>query len=251
MEISGRVAMVTGASRGLGEALAVALAAEGAKVALVAREPGPLEAVARRINERGGQARAFAADVAQKEAVHPLAAQVAAWAGPVDLLVHNASTLGPVPLRPLIDTDCEEVERAFAVNVLGPFRLSKIVAGSMLARGGGLIVHITSDASVMAYPTWGAYGLTKASFDHLARIWAAELEGTGVRLLSVDPGEMDTRMHADAIPDADRSQLGRPADVAGKLLALLRASESVPSGSRVELSGFAVSPAQAHGEAHT
>ncbi len=244
MELEGRMAVVTGASRGLGEALAEALAARRAKVALVAREAGPLEAVAARIRARGGQARAFAADVADKEAVHPLAAQVAAWGGPTDVLVHNASTLGPVPLRPLLDTDCEDVERAFAVNVLGPFRLSKIAVGSMLVRGGGLVLHVTSDAAVQAYPAWGAYGLTKAAFEHLGRIWAAELEGTGVQLLSVDPGEMDTRMHADAMPEADPAALARPAAVAERLVQLIQTAERYPGGARVEL-GKLAPPAQA------
>ncbi len=238
METSGRTALVTGASRGLGAALAEQLAAEGMKVALVARESAALREVERRLLERGGQVRAFPADVADKAAVHPLAAQVAAWAGPVDLLVHNASTLGPVPLRPLLDTDCEDVERAFGVNVLGPFRLSKIVAGSMLVRGGGVILQISSDASVQAYPNWGAYGVSKAALDHLTRIWAAELEGTGVRLLAVDPGEMDTQMHADAMPEADRAQLARPGAVARRILGLIRTAEAVPSGSRIEIARF-------------
>jgi NAD(P)-dependent dehydrogenase (short-subunit alcohol dehydrogenase family) len=120
------------------------------------------------------------------------------------------------------------------VNVVGPFRLTRILAGSMVLRGRGLVVGITSDASVAAYPRWGAYGVSKAALDHLARIWAAELEGTGVRFLTVDPGEMDTRMHADAVPDADPTTLADPRAVAARIVALIEAAEHAPSGTRLE-----------------
>ena len=144
-------------------------------------------------------------------------------AGPISILINNASTLGPVPLRALLDTDCEDLERALSVNLVGPFRLGKVILGSMLVRGEGVIVNISSDAAVAVYPGWGAYSLTKAALDHLTRIWAAELEpaGQAIRLLSFDPGEMDTRMHADAVPGADRSLLRRPEDSARALVALL------------------------------
>jgi NAD(P)-dependent dehydrogenase (short-subunit alcohol dehydrogenase family) len=103
----------------------------------------------------------------------------------------------------------------------------------MVLRGRGLVVHLSSDAATHAYPTWGPYGASKAALDHLARVWAAELAGTGVRFLGVDPGEMDTQMHADAIPDADRAALARPEAVASKLVAMI-ADASIPSGARVE-----------------
>jgi NAD(P)-dependent dehydrogenase (short-subunit alcohol dehydrogenase family) len=154
--------------------------------------------------------------------------------GPVDLLVQNASTLGRTPLRLLLDTDCEDLERVLAVNLVGPFRLGKIVAGAMALRGEGLIVHVSSDAAVAAYPRWGAYGVSKAALDHLGRIWAAEMEGTGVRFLTVDPGEMDTRMHAQAMPEADPRALARPAAVAEKVVAMIRSAETVASGARLE-----------------
>ena len=94
-------------------------------------------------------------------------------------------------------------------------------------------MHISSDASVSSYERWGAYSVSKAALDHLSRLWAAELAERGVRVLSVDPGEMDTQMHADAMPDADPATLARPADVAARIIALVRDS-TVPSGSRVE-----------------
>lgn len=240
MRIPRAAAMVTGASRGLGAALGRALAREGARVALVARGEAELEAVAAEIRANGGEAHALAGDVGEPRAAVALAGAAAALVGPLDLLVHGASTLGPVPLRLLLDTDGAELERTLAVNLVGPFRLTQAVAGGMVLRGRGLVVHVTSDASVVAYPRWGAYGVSKAAFDHLARIWAAELEGTGVGFLSVDPGEMDTRMHADAVPEADRATLADPAAVAERIVALVRGSETLASGARVEAAATAV-----------
>ncbi len=232
--LAGAAALITGASRGLGRALAEELARRGARVVLVARDRGPLDEVVRAIRSAGGEAHALPGDVGDKEAVHPIAFAAAALVGPIDLLIHNASTLGKTPLPLLLDTACEDLEQVLAVNLVGPFRLSKIVAGSMVLRRRGTIVHLSSDAAVNAYPGWGAYGLSKAAQDHLSRTWAAELEGTGVRVLSVDPGEMNTRMHADALPDADPSTLADPALVARRVVALLLRPEAFPSGDRVE-----------------
>ena len=233
MRMRGRAAMVTGGSRGLGAALGRALAAEGARVALVARGGIDLERTVREIRSTGGEAHALIGDVGDKDQVHFLAGAAAALVGPVDLLVHNASTLGHTPLRLLLDTDCEDLERVLAVNLVGPFRLTKVVAGSMALRGEGLVVHVTSDAGVNAYPRWGAYGVSKAALDHLGRIWAAELEATGVRFLTVDPGEMDTRMHAEAMPEADPRGLADPAAVAERIVAMIRSSETIANGARL------------------
>src|SRR4051794_24743812 len=202
-------AIVTGASRGLGRALAVELARAGAKVVLVARESEELHqaVIEAGAAAAGGEAHALAPDLGDKEAIHRIAGAAAALVGPIDLLVHNASTLGPTPLPLLLDTACEDFERVLQVNLLGPFRLSKAVVGNMLLRGQGLVVHVSSDAATNAYPRWGAYGVSKAALDHLSRIWAAELADSGVRFISIDPGEMDTAMHAAAIPDADPDTL--------------------------------------------
>jgi NAD(P)-dependent dehydrogenase (short-subunit alcohol dehydrogenase family) len=234
MRIEGRAALVTGGSRGLGAALGRALAREGARVALVARGAPELESVAAGIRAAGGEAHAVPGDVGDAQGTAALAGAAAALVGPIDILVHGASTLGIVPLRLLLDTDAAALERALAVNLVGPFRLSRAVAGGMVLRGRGLVVHVTSDASVVAYPRWGAYGVSKAAFDHLARIWAAELDGTGVRFLSVDPGEMDTRMHAEAVPEADPASLPEPAAVAERIVRLIRDAETLASGARLE-----------------
>jgi len=214
-------AIVTGASRGLGRALAAELARHGAKVVLVARESEDLHAAVAEIRAAGGEAHAVAADLGDKEAIHAIAGAAAALVGPIDLLVHNASALGPTPLKLLLDTECEELERVLQVNLVGPFRLSKVIGGGMALRGRGTIVHISSDAATNAYPRWGAYGVSKAALDHLGRSFAAELGELGVRTLIVDPGEMDTVMHAAAMPEADRATLARPSEVAKKLVEIL------------------------------
>jgi NAD(P)-dependent dehydrogenase (short-subunit alcohol dehydrogenase family) len=232
MELEGKAALVTGAGRGLGAALGRELARRGATVVLVARRAAEVERVAAEIREKGGRAFALPADVSRKDAIHPLAGSAAALAGPIDLLIHNASTLGPVPLRLLMDTECEDLAEVLETNLVGPFRLTKIVAASMALRGGGQVVHLSSDAAVEAYPRWGAYSVSKAASDHLARILAAELQDFGVRFWSVDPGEMDTEMHAQAMPDADRAALAAPDAVAERIADLI-ATGAVPSGARV------------------
>jgi len=234
MDVRGAAVVVTGGSRGLGAALGAALARRGARVVLVAREGAALRATVEAIRVAGGEAHALADDVGDKEAIHRIAGASAGLVGAIDILVHNASTLGPVPLRLLLDTDCEDLERALAVNLVGPFRLTKAIAGGMAVRGRGLVVHVTSDAAVGAYAHWGAYGVTKAALDHLNRTWAAELDGTGVRFVSVDPGEMNTKMHADAVPDADITTLLDPAVVAERVARIIERAEALPNGARVE-----------------
>jgi NAD(P)-dependent dehydrogenase (short-subunit alcohol dehydrogenase family) len=238
MNIRNTAALVTGASRGLGRALAHELADLGARVVLVARHEGPLADAVASIRRSGGDAHGIVADVADKDAVARIAGEAAALVGPIDLAIHNASTLGPTPLRLLLDTDCEDLAVVLETNLVGPFRLTKMLAGPMVLRGTGTIVHVSSDAAVAAYPRWGAYGAAKAAQDHLSRILAAELEGTGVRVLAVDPGEMDTLMHAEAVPDADVSALLAPAEVARRIVALLR-DPAAASGARVEAAAWA------------
>jgi NAD(P)-dependent dehydrogenase (short-subunit alcohol dehydrogenase family) len=227
---------VTGASRGLGAALADELARGGARVVGVARGRAALEETVARIGSRGGEVHALVADQGEREAVYPLVGAATGLVGPIDLLVLNASSLGPVPMPELADTECEDFARVLEVNLLGPFRLAKAVVGSMVVRGGGTVLGISSDAAVSAYPTWGAYGVSKAALDHLLRTWAVELAGTGVRFLSVDPGEMDTAMHAEAMPDASREGLSDPADVARRVVSLLTRPDRWKSGDRAVIS---------------
>jgi NAD(P)-dependent dehydrogenase (short-subunit alcohol dehydrogenase family) len=236
MTMHGKTVLITGASRGLGRALALAFARKGARLALVARGRRALEEVAAEARRAGAtEVVALAADVGEKEAIHRIAGEAQALVGPIDVLVHDASTLGPTPLVLLLDTACEDLTRTLEVNVVGSFRLTKAIAGPMVLRGAGVIVHVSSDAAVEAYPRWGAYGVSKAALDHLARSFAVELEGTGVRVLTVDPGEMDTAMHRAAVPDADPRTLADPADVAAAILELLEDEARAPHGARVRV----------------
>lgn len=235
--------LITGASRGLGLSLAHELGRLGAKLLLVSPHAVRLAAAAAWLAQRDIHASTVRADIGDKEAIHRIIGQAQALVGPIDVLIHNASTLGPTPLAGLLDTDCEELVRALEVNLVGPFRLSKALAGGMLVRGRGLIVHVSSDAAVESYPGWGAYGVSKAALDHLSRQWATELAGTSVRVLSIDPGEMNTDMHRDAVPDADPTTLLAPEVVARRLVRIFEDSTRYPSGTRTTATSAAESEA--------
>jgi NAD(P)-dependent dehydrogenase (short-subunit alcohol dehydrogenase family) len=148
--------------------------------------------------------------------------------GGLDVLVNNASDLGPVPLALVADTECEDFERALATNVLGPFRLTKALLGSLAAAArdgsGAVIVNVSSDAGIVAYPGWGAYGASKAALRQLSLIWNEELRADGIVVLTLDPGDMDTALHAAAAPDADRASLKRPETAARELAAAIAAA---------------------------
>ena len=212
---------VTGGTSGLGLALVERLSASGAAVAFVARNASRVHDVARRFPGAHG----IVGDVSRKEDVYPIAMRVTAALSGLDVLIHNASSLGPVPLALLADTACEELEQALATNLVGPFRLTKALLGALAAsaRAGrpALVLNVTSDAAVTPYPGWGAYGASKAALAQLSRVWDAELAPHGIRVVALDPGDMDTPLHALAVPDADRSSLKAPADAAGEILAAL------------------------------
>jgi NAD(P)-dependent dehydrogenase (short-subunit alcohol dehydrogenase family) len=209
---------VTGGTSGLGLALVDALQAAGAQVAFVARDAHRVSAVQLRRTGTHG----IAGDVSRKEAIHPLALQVTSALGGLDILINNASSLGPVPLAPLADTECEDFELALQTNLLGPFRLTKALLGALAssAREGrpAIVVNISSDAAVGAYAGWGAYGASKAALAHMSRIWDEELKEHGVRVIAHDPGDMDTPLHALAVPDADSADLKTPDQSARELL---------------------------------
>jgi NAD(P)-dependent dehydrogenase (short-subunit alcohol dehydrogenase family) len=217
---------ITGGTSGLGLALVGELLGRGAQVAFLARGRERVERVAR---EHAG-AHGIVGDISVKEEIHPIVIQLVGRLGGIDVLVNNASDLGPAPLKLLADTECEELERAIATNLLGPFRLTKTLLGALTAsaraRGSAVVVNVSSDAAINAYPSWGAYGASKAALHHLSRIWDAELEAEGVRVLSVDPGDMDTPFHALAMPDADPATLKRPELAARELADLVAAALS-------------------------
>lgn len=226
------VVVITGASRGLGLALARALGRRGAKVAMIARDREALDRAAQSVRSEGGVATTIAIDVADPNAAATISARTHAALGPPRIVIHAASTLGALPMPSLADTEPGDLAHTFAVNVFAPFAITRALLGALVLGGGGVVVDISSDAAIEAYAGWGAYGASKAALDQLGRIWGAELAEAGVRVLSIDPGEMDTQMHADALPDADRSVLADPAGVAERILAII-GDARVPSGARV------------------
>jgi NAD(P)-dependent dehydrogenase (short-subunit alcohol dehydrogenase family) len=209
---------ITGGTSGLGLSLVRELLDRGAKVAFVARSRDRVE----RIEQELPAALGIVGDVSRKEDIHPITMQIVGALGGLDVLINNASDLGPIPLQLLADTECEDFERALATNFLGPFRLTKAMLGSLAASArecrGAVVVNVSSDAAVNAYPRWGAYSASKAALLHLSRIWDEELSLEGVRVLSIDPGDINTPLHAAAVPDADRSTLKSP-EVAARELA--------------------------------
>jgi NAD(P)-dependent dehydrogenase (short-subunit alcohol dehydrogenase family) len=209
---------ITGGTSGLGLALVRESLARGAQVAFVARTAKRVEQVAK---ENAG-AHGIAGDVSQKDEIYPIAMQITGELGGLDVLINNASDLGPVPLQMLSDTDCEDLVRAFETNVIGPFRLTKALMGALAASAregrGAVVLNISSDAAINPYPAWGAYGSSKAALHHLTNIWREEHASEHIHFLSLDPGDMDTPMHAAALPDADPLTLKRPENSAHELL---------------------------------
>lgn len=219
-KLKGRVALITGASMGLGRATALAYAAEGAALSLCARHADPLDRVAREAGALGATIVATAADVGVEADRERVLAITEDRLGRIDVLVNNASTLGPIPLPQLTDLDLGDLQEVLRVNLEGPFQLTQGVLAGMIARGSGVIVNVSSDAALGAYSGWGAYSVAKAGLDALTRVWAEELKGTGVEVVSIDPGDMDTAMHRAALPDDDPAALARPERVAGRFVDL-------------------------------
>jgi NAD(P)-dependent dehydrogenase (short-subunit alcohol dehydrogenase family) len=203
-----KIALVTGASRGLGFVVADFLAAEGYDLVITARGRADLEAAAERLRRHGGDVMALAGDVSDPGHRHRLVG-AAALADRLDLLINNASTLGATPLPPLVEYPLADLEEAFRVNVLAPIALVR-EALPLLEAAGGLVVDVTSDAARGGYPGWGGYGLTKAALDLASLTLANELSDVGVGVVSVDPGDLRTAMHQAAFPDEDISDRPLP-----------------------------------------
>ena len=217
MEHEPRTAIVTGGSRGLGLALVTELATRGWRVVTDGRDA---DALATATAGLGPHVVAVPGDVTD---AHHRDALVAA-AGTVDLLVNNAGGLGPSPLPALTAYPLDALDELFAVNVLAPLGLIQAVLPHLAP--GGAIVDVTSDASVEAYEGWGGYGATKAALDHVGRVLA--VERPDVRVLTVDPGDMRTRMHQDAFPGEDISDRPPPEASVAAILAIVDSDR--PSG---------------------
>lgn len=213
--LQGKYVLITGASQGLGRQLALAYAHQGAAgLAIVARGTALLEEVRDRITEIAPdtQVLVITADLTKAEESERVVATTLSQFSHLDVLVNNASALGPSPMPYLLDYPLEDFHTVLTTNLIAPFLLIKKVLPAMIEQGGS-IINVTSDAGVNGYPGWGAYGISKFGIEGMSQTWAAELEESGVRLNWVDPGDMNTAMHRAAEPEEDPTQWANPADV--------------------------------------
>lgn len=228
---NGSVALVTGASKGLGRALARALAAEGWDLILDARGAelgdveGELKSHTRVVGLRGD-----VTDPAHREEI----AAAAQSLGGLDLVINNAGTLGASPLPPLLEYPLDELERVFQANVIAPLGILQAVRPVL--KPGARIINVTSDAAVEPYEGWGGYGSSKAALEQISNILAAE--HPNLRVYRVDPGDMRTRMHQEAFPDEDISDRPLPEESVPGFLELI--TGDLPSG-RYEARALAAS----------
>ncbi|MEH7235910.1 SDR family NAD(P)-dependent oxidoreductase [Bacillus sp. JJ1562] len=214
-----KVVMITGASKGLGKALTLAFAKEGAILAICARTEDSLIKVKQEAESLGATVLAVTADVSKSRDVERFVALTEEVFGKIDILINNASMLGPSPMPLLLDYPEEDFMEVLKVNALSPFLVTRRVVVGMLQRNQGSIINVTSEAGHIGYAGWGAYGISKFAVEGLTETWADELSETGVRVNMVDPGEMDTEMHQLAVPDCDYP-LAKPEDVVGTFLYL-------------------------------
>ena len=211
------VAIITGASKGLGRALAGALAGRGWDLVLDARGAQALAETAEAVSAHGTRVSALPGDVT--DAAHRAELVAAAWRlGGVDLLVHNASALGAEPLVRLEELPLDGLRRALEVNLVAALGLVQEALPLLRASRAGAVVAVSSDAAVEAYETWGGYGSSKAALDQLAAVLA--VEEPGLRVWAVDPGDMATDLYAAAVPE-DREPRSEPAAVVPGFLRLL------------------------------
>jgi NAD(P)-dependent dehydrogenase (short-subunit alcohol dehydrogenase family) len=215
-KLTGKNILITGASQGLGRAMALRFAREGAAgLSLVARHTDQLDAVRDEVRKIAPNVDivVIEADVSKsRDLERMVATTLSQFKGSLDVLINNASTIGPSPMPNLLDYPVEDFRTVLDTNLIGPFLLIKNALPSMIERGGS-IINVTSDAGQVGYPGWGAYGISKFGLEGMSQTWASELEETGVRVNWVDPGNMNTAMHRAAEPEEDPSEWANPADV--------------------------------------
>jgi len=231
-----RVAVITGASQGLGLEIARVYARHNIGLIVTARGADALDQAASELRELT-TVEALAGDVGDSSHAERLIQRGLERFGRIDILVNNASTLGATPMPELADYPLGELTRAFRVNTVAPLHLVQLTLPTMKTQGAGVIINVSSDAGVEAYPTWGGYGASKAALEHLSRVLAAELEGSGIRVYLVDPGDMNTQMHRDAEPGVDLSDLLSPELPAPAFLRLLEDQRPFARINAMELIG--------------
>jgi NAD(P)-dependent dehydrogenase (short-subunit alcohol dehydrogenase family) len=219
-----QVALITGASRGLGRALATGLAREGLALIIDARNAAALQQTAAQLRAAGGTVTAISGDVTDPAHRAALLAAVQT-AGRLDLLVNNAGTLGASPLPALADYPAADLRTAFEANVIAPIALIQLML-PLLRASGGAVLNITSDAAREAYAGWGGYGAAKAALEQASNVLAAE--ELAVRVWWADPGDLRTDMHQQAFPGQDISDRPRPESVVPAFVRLI--SQRLPGG---------------------
>lgn len=233
------VVMITGASKGLGSELTFAFAQKGAKLAICARGEEILQEVKRKAEKLGAsQVLAVKADVANSRDVERFVAMTEELYGKVDVLINNASILGPNPMPLLLDYPEEDFMDVLKVNAVSPFLVTKRILPGMILRDKGSIINVTSEAGFTGFAGWGAYGISKFALEGLTETWADELNETSIRVNMVDPGEMDTEMHRLAVPDCDY-MLAEPKDVVDVFLYLASDSSKHVTGQRFKAQEYA------------
>ncbi|MBV9389039.1 MAG: SDR family oxidoreductase [Chroococcidiopsidaceae cyanobacterium CP_BM_ER_R8_30] len=235
--LQGKYALITGASQGLGLQMAIAFAREGAAgLAIVARGAERLEDARRLIQATAPETTVLviAADVSQPQDIERVVATTLnEFQGHLDILINNASAIGPSPMPFLLDYPLEDFRTVLNTNLIAPFLLIKKVLPAMIESGGS-IVNVTSDAGITGYPGWGAYGISKFGLEGLSQTWAAELEDSQVRVNWVDPGNMNTAMHRAAEPEEDPSQWADPKTVTDIFVYLASDESKAVHGQRFE-----------------
>lgn len=236
-KLNGKYILITGASQGLGRRLAIDFAREGASgIAIVARRAEALKEVKDSIKESAPQTRVLVidADLSEEENIERVVATtLSEFNGRLDVLVNNASEIGPTPLPYLLDYPLDDFRSVINTNLIAPFLIIKKVLPAMIESGGS-IINVTSDAGRTGYPGWGAYGISKFGLEGMSQTWAAELQESGVRVNYVDPGEMNTEMHRKAEPEEDPSQWADPAEVTEVFIYLASDESRDINGKRFE-----------------
>ena len=229
--------LITGASQGLGRQLAIDFALCGsAGIAIVARNSEALESLRQNIYEIAPQTQVLVinADLTKHEDIERvIATTLNEFNGKLDVLVNNASSIGPSPMPYLLDYPLEDFRNVINTNLIAPFLLIKKALPAMIESGGS-IINVTSDAGVNGYPGWGAYGISKFGIEGMSQTWAAELEDSGVRVNWVDPGDMNTAMHRAAEPEENPLQWANPADVTEVFIYLASEESHQINGQRFE-----------------
>ena len=221
--LDGRIALITGASRGIGAAVAERFAAEGARLILAARTPGALEEVDDRVAAaaNGATATLVPVDLADHDRIDEMAGALAERFGRIDILVGNAAVLGG--LAPLAHVEPERWAEAMNVNLTANWRLIRAFEPLLHQSRAGRAIFVTSGVTRGAFPYWGPYAASKAALEALVRTWAAELEKTAIRINILDPGVVRTRMRAEAMPGEDPMTLPAPESLAGTFVELASA----------------------------